>query len=132
MLQHVDMKHLKEKCDIGDKDELQQNTAARTPMKKEQDVVCDMYSNICSQKNQLNKFIQKEHTELRKKYCGKIFRNRNEVDTHTYEVCESTCHECRAKDEVENNKKCSIVGNADLILKKDMEHNRYPQYEREL
>ena len=23
MLQHVDMKHLKEKCDIGDKDELQ-------------------------------------------------------------------------------------------------------------
>ena len=33
MLQHVDMKHLKEKCDVSDKDELQQNTAARTPMK---------------------------------------------------------------------------------------------------
>ena len=34
MLQRVVIKHLKEKYDIGDKDELQQNTAARTPMKK--------------------------------------------------------------------------------------------------
>ena len=94
-------------------------------------------------KKWLNKFIQKEHTELRKKYCGKIFRNRNEVDTHIYEPCESTCRECRAKDEVENDKKYSIVENADLILEKDMEYkeitrekenltNSNPQYEREL
>ena len=29
------MKHLKEKCDIGDKDKLQQNIAARAPMIKD-------------------------------------------------------------------------------------------------
>ena len=35
MLEHFDMKHLTEKCDIDDKDELQYITAARTLMKKE-------------------------------------------------------------------------------------------------
>ena len=34
MLQHVDMKSLKEKCDIDHKDKLQEITATRTPMKK--------------------------------------------------------------------------------------------------
>ena len=64
------------------------------------------------------------HTELRYNNCGKIFRNRNEVVNHIYEVCESTCHECSAKDEVENEEeeKNNIVEKADLILKKDMEH----------
>ena len=38
MLQHVDMKHLKEKCDIDDKDELQQITAERTTIKKSKPV----------------------------------------------------------------------------------------------
>ena len=72
----------------------------------------------------------------------KIFRNRIEVDNHIYEVCESTCHECSARDEVENDKKYIIVETADLILKKDMEHKEItkekenlkigsPQYERE-
>ena len=41
MLQHIDMKHLKDKCDIDDKDELQDITAARTPHEKIKPV-CDM------------------------------------------------------------------------------------------
>ena len=36
------MKHMKEKCDMGDNDELKQITAARTFIKKEQRGVCDM------------------------------------------------------------------------------------------
>ena len=32
--QHDDIKHLKEQCDIGDEDEVQEITAARTPIKK--------------------------------------------------------------------------------------------------
>ena len=62
------------------------------------------------------------HTGLRLNYFGKIFNNENEVDNHIYEVCESICNECSAKDEVENDKRYSIVEKADLILKKDMEH----------
>ena len=42
MLKHVDMKQLKEKCDIGDKNELQYITAARTRMKKKHGGVCDV------------------------------------------------------------------------------------------
>ena len=36
--QHVDMKHLKDKCEIDDEDEGQQITAPRTPMKKNEPV----------------------------------------------------------------------------------------------
>ena len=52
----------------------------------------------------------------------KIFRNRKEVENHI-KVFQLTCHECSAKDEIENErrKKCSIVEQANLILKKDME-----------
>ena len=49
-----------------------------------------------------------------------MFRNRNEVGNLIYEACESTCHECSAKDEVENGKEDSFVQKADLIMKKDM------------
>ena len=67
---------------------------------------------------------------------------RNEVHNHIYEVCESTCHECCAKDEVENYKEDSVVEKADLTIKKDSEHKKItrqkenlkfwsPQYERE-
>ena len=37
-------------------------------------------------------------------------------------MCESTCHECSARDEVENYKENSVVEKADLFIKKDMEH----------
>ena len=37
-----------------------------------------------------------------------------------YEACESTCHECSAKNELRNGKEDSIVEKADLIMKKDM------------
>ena len=71
-----------------------------------------------------------------------MFRNRNEVDNLIYEACESTCHECSAKDEVENVKEDSVVEKADLIIKMDMGKKeimrekenikiRSPQYERE-
>ena len=57
-------------------------------------------------------------------------------------MCESTCHECSARDEVENFKEDSVVEKADLFIKKDMEHKGItrekenlkigsPQYERE-
>ena len=49
-----------------------------------------------------------------------MFKNRNEVDNHIYEVCESNCYECNTKDGVENYKEKSVVGKADLIIKKDM------------
>ena len=71
-----------------------------------------------------------------------MFRNRNEVGNLIYEACESTCHECSAKDEVENGKEDSVVQKADLIMKKDMGNKEImrekenmkigsPQYERE-
>ena len=63
MLQHVDMKHLKEECDIDGKDELQQNTAARTPMKKEKGGEYDMYSSIRTEKL-VEKICLEKHTEL--------------------------------------------------------------------
>ena len=44
------------------------------------------------------------------------------VDNHIYKVCESTCHDCSTKCEVENYKGDSVVRKADLIIKKDMEH----------
>ena len=57
-------------------------------------------------------------------------------------MCESICHECSARDEVENYKEDSVVEKADLIIKKDMEHKeitrekenlkiRSPQFKRE-
>ena len=71
-----------------------------------------------------------------------MFRNRNEVDNLIYEACESTCHECSAKDEVENGKEDSVAQKADLIMKKYMENKEImrekenmklgsPKYERE-
>jgi hypothetical protein len=39
-------------------------------------------------------------------------------------VCESTCHECSAKDEVGNYKEDGVVEKADLSIKKDSEHNK--------
>ena len=71
-----------------------------------------------------------------------ILRNRNEVDNHIYEVCESTCHECSAKYEDENCKVDSGVEKADLIIMTDSKHKeitkeeenltiRGPQYENE-
>ena len=72
-----------------------------------------------------------------------MFRNRNEVGNLIYKACESTYHECSAKDGVENGKKYSFVQNADLVMKKDIGNNEImrekenlkigsPQYEREL
>ena len=63
MLQHVDMKHLKEKCDIDDKDELLLITAARTRMKKRKPV-CVTCNQTFAMTNLLKKHIQKDHTEL--------------------------------------------------------------------
>ena len=37
-------------------------------------------------------------------------------------MCESICHECSARDEVENYKEDSVDDKADLIIKKGMEH----------
>ena len=40
--QQDDIKHLKEQCDIDNEDEVQEITAAITPMKKEKACVCNM------------------------------------------------------------------------------------------
>ena len=47
----------------------------------------------------------------------------HEVDNHIYEVCESTCLECSAKDEVKIYKEDSVVEKANLSIKNDIEHN---------
>ena len=73
-------------------------------------------------KNWLKKLIQKEHTELRWSYWGKMFRNRNEVDNLIYEAYESICHECSDKDKVENDQNYKVVEKTDFIMKKDMEN----------
>ena len=61
--QHIDMKHLKEKCDIDGEDKLQQSTASRTPMKKRKPV-CDTCNQTFAMKNWLKKLFQKEHTKF--------------------------------------------------------------------
>ena len=63
------------------------------------------------------------------------------IDSHIYEACESTCHECSAKDKVENDIEDSVVEDADLFKEKDMENKKImreknmkigsPQYEKE-
>ena len=57
MLQCADMKQLKEKCDIGDKDELQLNTAARTPIKKNKVVCVICIQTFAIKKKMVEKFI---------------------------------------------------------------------------
>ena len=57
-------------------------------------------------------YLERAHW-AQEKYCGKIFRKRNEVDTHVYEVCESTWHEGSKKYVVENDKEDSVVKKAD-------------------
>ena len=47
-----------------------------------------------------------------------MLRNKNEVDHHISEVCESNCYECSINNEVENYKEKSVVEKADLIIKK--------------
>ena len=43
----------------------------------------------------------------------------NKVDA---EACESTCHECTSKEEVENDKEDIVIEKEELIKKKDMEN----------
>ena len=58
-----DDKTFKVKSDIDDSDEVQEITAARTPMKKNEPV-CVTCNRAFAMKNRLKKLIQKEHTEL--------------------------------------------------------------------
>ena len=69
-------------------------------------------------------------------------KKRKQIDNHIYGACESTCHECSAKDMVENNKEGSVVEDVDSFMKKDMENKKImrgketikigsPQYEGE-
>ena len=48
------------------------------------------------------KIIEEEHPKLLKRYCGKMWRNKKEVDNHIYETCKPISCECTSKDEVEN------------------------------
>ena len=48
--QQDDIKHLKEQFDLDNEDEVQEITAAITPMKKKKAYVCDIQSNICNKK----------------------------------------------------------------------------------
>ena len=70
-------------------------------------------------KDGLKKHIQKDnHTEFSWSYCGKIFRNTNEVESHMHEAFELTCHECTSKDEVKRYKEDIVVEKEELIMKK--------------
>ena len=44
----------------------------------------------------------------------------NKVDA--LQACESTCHDCTSKDEVENDKEDIVVEKEELIIKKEMEN----------
>ncbi len=46
-----------------------------------------------------------------KSIVEKYSLKKNEVDNHICEVCELPCHECSAKDEVENYNQDSVVEN---------------------
>ena len=61
--QHNDIKHVKEQCDIGDEDEVQEITAARTPITNNRPV-CVTCNKTFAMKNRLKNHIQEEHTEL--------------------------------------------------------------------
>ena len=50
----------------------------------------------------LNKLTEEEHTELWCNYCGKIVKNRKEVNNHIFEACKTISSECISKDEVKN------------------------------
>ena len=104
--------------------------------------VCGTCNQTFAMKKWLNKLIQNEDTVNWWTYCGKIFRNTKKVENHIYKACESTCHECSAKDKAENDIEDSVVQDADLIKEKDMEHKKImrekentniwsPQYKRE-
>ena len=79
--QQNDIKHLKEQCD--DENVVQEITAAITPWKMPVFVTCkkNMYN-----KKWVAKHIQEEHTELWWDCCGKLFRNKKEVDNHMNEA----------------------------------------------
>ena len=54
-----------------------------------------------------------------------MFRNRNKVDNLIYKACESTCHECSTKYEVEN-------GKTDSVVPKNMENKEIMRGKRKL
>ena len=56
-------------------------------MKKKKSV-CRTWNQTFVTKNGLKKYIQEEHTELWWNYCGKMLRNRKEVDNHMNEAWE--------------------------------------------
>ena len=60
----VDMKHLKEQCDIDDEDKVQKTTVARTPMKKSKVCVCNMLSNICNKILTKKTYLERAHKAL--------------------------------------------------------------------
>ena len=49
-----------------------------------------------------------------------MLRTRKKVDTHMYDACELTCHECISKVEVKNYKEDVVVEKEELIVKKDI------------
>ena len=65
------------------------------------------------------KHIHEQHTDLWWNYGDYTFWNFKEVNKYRYEACESTCHECTSKDEVENDKEDIELKMDELITKKD-------------
>ena len=53
-----------------------------------------------------------------------MFRNIKEEDNHMYEACQSPCHECTSRDEVENYKEDIVVEKEELIIKKDLKKRK--------
>ena len=69
-------KMTKKKSDINYADEVQEITAAKTPMKKNKHVCV-----TC------NKTLE-DYTEICWHYCGKTLGNKKEVNNHILEACE--------------------------------------------
>ena len=70
-----DDKKCKKKSNIDDADEVQEITAAKPPMKKNKHV-CLICNKTLALKNEYNKHIKEDHTELCWHYCGKTYGNK--------------------------------------------------------
>ena len=77
----------KKKSDIDDADEVQEITAARTPMEKKKHVCVWHVTKQWHCKTSVKTYKGRSHW-AQLTFCGKTFGNKKEVDNHISEACE--------------------------------------------
>ena len=100
-----DIKHLQEQCgieEIDDNDEVHVVTERNLMNKTTSGHLCVTCNQRFASNNGLEKHIEEKHTELWCDICGKLFRNRREVNNHM-DQCEQLgmeaveCEKCKKK-----------------------------------